>query len=353
MIGVALVVFVGVFASSIRESINGTLDRQFAGDIAIVNTDGFSPIPSKVAEDVAAVEGVGVVSPTTLIPTKVSPGDDNVFLNGIEPETLGAVATLDWAEGSDAVVDNLADDQAIIDENFAEKQSVGVGDELEVTGPSGDEVTVEVAGITTDSRFIVDKVALTRDTVREQLGGRDDSTTFANFAEGADATATRAEIDSLLSERFPNAEARSQEEFKQDREAEIDQLIALIYVLLGLSVLVSIFGVVNTLSLTIFERTRELGMLRAIGTSRSQVRRMIRYESVMTALLGAVVGAVIGLGLGIATVVALEDEGLDLAVSPSLPVTVLVAGILIGVVAAIGPARRASKVDVIQALQYE
>ncbi len=354
MIGVALVVFVGVFASSIRESINGTLDRQFAGDIAIVNTDGFSPIPSKVAEDVGALEGVGVVSPTTLIPTKVSPGDDNVFLNGIEPETLGAVATLDWAEGSDAVVDNLADDEAIIDENFAEKQSVGVGDELEVTGPSGDEVTVEVAGITSRQPLHRRQGGVdARHRPRTSSAARDDSTTFANFAEGADATATRAEIDSLLSERFPNAEARSQEEFKQDREAEIDQLIALIYVLLGLSVLVSIFGVVNTLSLTIFERTRELGMLRAIGTSRSQVRRMIRYESVMTALLGAVVGAVIGLGLGIATVIALEDEGLDLAVSPSLPVTVLVAGILIGVVAAIGPARRASKVDVIQALQYE
>ena len=123
--------------------------------------------------------------------------------------------------------------------------------------------------------------------------------------------------------------------------------------LLGLSVLVSIFGVVNTLSLTIFERTRELGMLRAIGTSRRQVRRMIRYESVVTALLGAIVGAVVGLALGIAAVIALADEGLELSVSPSLPLTVLIAAILIGVVAAIGPARRASRVDVIEALQYE
>jgi len=353
MIGVALVVFVGVFASSIRASVNGTLDRQFAGDIAIVNTDGFSPIPSKIAEEVAAIDGVGVVSPTALLPTEVSPGNEEAFAAGLEPQTLGEVATLDWAEGSDETLAELGDDEAILDENFAEDQGLGVGDELGVKGPSGDVVTVEVAGITSRSRFIVDEIALTRDTVRDQLGARDDATTFANFAAGADAQATREEIDSLLSERFPNAEARSQEEFKQDREAEIDQLIALIYVLLGLSVLVSIFGVVNTLSLTIFERTRELGMLRAIGTSRSQVRRMIRYESVVTALLGAVVGAVIGLVLGVATVLALEDEGLDLAVSPSLPITVLVAGILIGVVAAIGPARRASKVDVIQALQYE
>ena len=165
--------------------------------------------------------------------------------------------------------------------------------------------------------------------------------------------ATRQAIDDLLSDRFPNAEARSQEEFKSDRQGEIDQLIALIYVMLGLSVLISIFGVVNTLSLTIFERTRELGMLRAIGTSRSQVRRMIRYESIVTALLGATVGAVVGLVLGIGAVTALDDEGLELAVSPSLPITVLVAAIVIGIVAAIAPARRASRVDVIEALQYE
>ena len=220
-------------------------------------------------------------------------------------------------------------------------------------GPAATWSPSTIEGITERSRFIVDTVALARDTVRDRLGARDDSTTFVNFADGADPAQIREQIDTLLSERFPNAEARSQEEYKADREQEIDQLIALIYVLLGLSVLVSIFGVVNTLSLTILERTRELGMLRAIGTSRRQVRRMIRYESVVTALLGAIVGAVIGLALGIAAVIALADEGLELSVSPSLPLTVLIAAILIGVVAAIGPARRASRVDVIQALQYE
>jgi putative ABC transport system permease protein len=353
MIGVALVVFVGVFASSIRASLSDTLDRQFVGDIAIVNTDGFSPIPTKIADQVAAADGVGTVSPMTLIPSEIEPGGEEANLAGIEPRTIGEVASLDWAEGSDEVAANLAADEAIVDENFAEGNGLGVGDELEITGPSGDVVTATIAGITSRSRFIVDEVALTRRTVLERLGARDDVTTFANFAPGADPEATRERIDALLSERFPNAEARSQEEFKSDREAEIDQLIALIYVLLGLSVLVSIFGVVNTLSLTIFERTRELGMLRAIGTSRRQVRRMVRYESVVVALLGAVVGAVIGLVLAIGAVTALEDEGLELAISPSLPVVVLIAAIVIGVVAAIGPARRASRLNVIQALQYE
>ena len=353
MIGVALVVFVGVFASSIRSSLGDTIDRQFVGDVAIVNTDGFSPIPSKVADEVAAVDGVGVVSPTTLLPAKLGSDDEDRYISGIDPETLNDVASLQWAEGSDEVVTSLDDEGALVDEQYAEKHGLEVGDSIAVTGPSGDVVDATIAGITERSRFILQDLALTRDTVRDRLGARDDTTTFANFAEGADPEATRAAIDELLSEQFPNAEARSQDEFKEDRENEINQLISLIYVLLGLSVLVSIFGVVNTLSLTILERTRELGMLRAIGTSRSQVRRMIRYESVVTALLGAIVGGVIGLGLGIATVIALESEGLSLSISPSLPIIVLVAAIVIGVLAAIRPARRASRLDVIQALQYE
>ena len=115
----------------------------------------------------------------------------------------------------------------------------------------------------------------------------------------------------------------------------------------------STFGIVNTLSLTIFERTRELALLRAIGTSRRQVRRMIRYESVVTAMLGALVGAITGIGLGIAGVTALEEEGLVLSLSAAVPVGVLIVAVLIGILAAIRPARRASRLQVIEALQYE
>jgi putative ABC transport system permease protein len=353
MIGVALVVFVGVFAASIRASINDTLDRQFAGDLAIVNTDGFSPIPSKISTDVAKIDGVGVVSPVAMLPVRVQPGGDEPFISGVEPKTIGSVANLDWAEGSDATLGGLSDDQAILDEDWADKQGFDVGDQIEVTGPSGDVVNVTVAGITHDSKFIVENLALTRATVHDRLGARDDATVFVNYAPGADPVTTRAAVDKLLADRFPNAEAQSQQEYKDNQADQINQLVALIDVLLGLSVLISMFGVINTLSLTIFERTRELGMLRAIGTSRRQVRRMIRYESVVTALLGAVTGAVIGLALAIAAVQALSSEGLSLSIPPTLPLIVLIAAILIGVVAAVGPARRASRINVLEALQYE
>jgi putative ABC transport system permease protein len=353
MIGVALVVFVGVFAASIRASVNDTLDRQFAGDLAIVNADGFSPIPSKIATDVARVDGVGVVSAVTWLPARIEPGGDEPLITGIEPKTIGDVANLDWADGSDATLTGLADDQAILDEDWADKRGFEVGDTIQVEGPSGDRIELTVEGITRDSKFIVENVALTRATMRDRLGARDDTTVFLNYARGADPETTRAAVDALLDERFPMAEANSQEEFKQDQADQINQLVALIDVLLGLSVLVSMFGVVNTLSLTIFERTRELGMLRAIGTSRRQVRRMIRYESIVTALLGAVTGAAVGLALAIAAVTALESEGLELSIPASLPVIVLVAAILIGIVAAIAPARRASRINVLEALAYE
>jgi putative ABC transport system permease protein len=353
MIGVALVVFVGVFASSLRASLVDVLDRQFAGNVLIVNSDGFSPLAAQLSEEVADVEGVGVVSPVASLPTRIEPSGIERTTTGIDAATIDEVANIEWVEGGPEALDTLESGGAVVDENLADSAGVGLGDELEIVGPSGDRLEVTIEGITTDSRLIVDNVTVGRDALRTDLGADSDDAVFLNFAEGADPDAARAEIDAFISDRFPSAEARSQDEFREDNERDINQLVSLIYVLLGLSVLISLFGIVNTLSLTIMERTRELGMLRAIGTSRSQVRRMVRYESIVTALLGAIVGAVIGLGLGVGAVVALEEEGLELSIPPSLPIAVLVAAIFLGVVAAISPARRASRIDVIKALQYE
>ena len=353
MIGVALVVFVGVFSSSLKASVNETLDDQFAGDLSILNKDGFSPIPSGIADEVADIEGVEVVAPIASVPAEIVGMDDDLLLAGLD-DSLPGVANLDWADGSDETLAGLGDDGALVEAGWGEDNGVEVGDELTVTGPSGDQLEVTVEGSLRDSAgLFVQTIAVSRDAVRSEFGVRDDFMVFVGFAPGADADATREEVDAFLEERFPNAEARDQEELKADQSQQIDQLVTLIYVLLGLAVIVSVFGVVNTLALTILERTRELGMLRAIGTSRSQVRRMVRYESVINALLGTVVGAVIGVLLASAAVEALKDEGLILSIPVALPIVVLVAAIVLGVLAAIGPARRASRLDVIESLQYE
>ncbi|MDP8968659.1 MAG: ABC transporter permease [Actinomycetota bacterium] len=354
MIGVTLVVFVGVFTDSIKASIDETLERQFAGDVAIVNTDGFSPIPSRIAQELARFEGVETVAAVAQAPARVRGVDDAIVLNGLDRAGVAKIADFEWIEGSDSLLAGLGPKDALVEQSWAEDNSVAVGDRILVTGPRGDRASLTVKGSVRDRPgLFVSSLAIARETLRERLGVRDDVMTFAGFADAADPEATRRRIDELLAERFANAQARSQQELKDDQAAQIDQLVSLIYVLLGLSVIVSTFGIVNTLSLTIFERTRELGMLRAIGTSRRQVRRMIRYESVITALLGAVVGATIGIGLGVAAVSALEEEGLVLSLSPTVPVAVLIAAVVIGVLAAIRPARRASRLQIVQALQYE
>jgi len=354
MIGVALVVFVGVFSSSLKASITETLDKQFAGDVSILNKDGFSPIPARVSEEVAAIDGVGVVSPLASVPARIDPLDEEILLAGLEPMGLNEITNLDWVEGSDDTLTELGATGALIEDGWAEDNDVAVGDRIEVIGPGGDVVAATVAGSVRDAAgLFVQTVALPRATVRDEFGTRDDFMSLIGFAPGADAEATRARIETLVEERFPNTEVQDQEELKASQSAQIDQIVMLIYVLLGLSVIVSVFGIVNTLALTILERTRELGMLRAIGTSRRQVRRMVRYESVINALLGTVVGTVIGLLLAAAAVTALEDEGLILSIPVGLPIVVLIAAIGLGVLAAIGPARRTSRLNVIEALQYE
>lgn len=354
MIGVALVVFVGVFSASLKASINDSIDDQLAGDLAILNKDGFSPIPDRIADELAAVEGIGVVAPTVALPVAVRGVGDGELITGLEPESAGQVFNFEWVEGSDETLAGLAPDEAIVEVAWAEENGFEVGDSLAITGSAGDKLEVTVVGSLDDSAgIVVQSLAIPRQTAREELGARFDATVLLTYAEGADTGGTRAAVDDFLEERFPDTETRDQAEIKKDQADQLNQLVALIYVLLGLSVIVSIFGVVNTLALTILERTRELGMLRAIGTSRRQVRRMVRYESVINALLGTIVGTVVGLLLAIAAVQALKDEGLILSVPVTLPFVVLIAAIVLGIVAAIRPARRASRLDVIESLQYE
>jgi putative ABC transport system permease protein len=150
---------------------------------------------------------------------------------------------------------------------------------------------------------------------------------------------------------FPNAKAQTRDEFKDNQIGPLNSILNILYVLLALSVLVSLFGIVNTLVLTVFERTRELGMMRAVGMTRRQVRRMIRYESVITALIGAVLGIVLGLVLG--GLLVWRVDFIEFAAPTTQIVVFAIAALIVGVIAAIFPARRAAKLNVLRALQYE
>ena len=355
MIGVALVVFAAVFAASATKSVGDALDETFAGDLIIANTDGFSPISPDIARQVADVEGVETVSPLSGAPAEVETGTtEQSLIAGLDPATITKVAKLDWVDGDDATMTGLGPDEAIVESQWAEDHDVSVGDTVTLRTVTGEEVPVHIVGSLRDRvQLLVTSLALPLDTIRTRFDARQDFADLVGFAPGADADATGDRVDKLIADRFPQAEARDQQQFKQEQEDGINQLLALIYVLLALSVIVSLFGVVNTLVLTIYERTREIGMLRAIGASKSQIRRMVRYESLITAMIGALIGAVIGLGIAIAAVEALKSEGLVLAVPIAGIIVVLIVAGIAGVLAGIWPARRASKIEVMEALQYE
>jgi putative ABC transport system permease protein len=354
MVGVALVVFASVFSTSATKSVGDALDRTFIGDLTVYNVDGFSPIAAGVGRELAEVEGVETVSPVTGSAALVEGVDGSSIVNGIDPATIAAVGRLDWQEGDDSLLPELEQGGALVESRFGEENGIEVGDTLQIVAPDGGEVEAEVIGSVRDRvNLLLSSVALPVDVLRERFDARQDFALLVGYAEGADPAATRAEIDALLERRFPQAEARSQQQLKDEQREAINQVLALIYVLLALSVVISLFGVINTLVLTVYERTREIGMLRAIGAARGQIRRMIRYESLITAMIGAIIGVVIGIAVGVAAVEALAEDGFVLGIPVGGIVFVLVIAALAGVLAGVWPARRASRVEVMEALQYE
>ena len=168
--------------------------------------------------------------------------------------------------------------------------------------------------------------------------------------EGGATDANQAALDDALAD-FPNAKAQDRETFIDNQIAGLSAILNILYVLLALSIVVSLFGIVNTLVLTVFERTREIGMLRAIGMTRRQVRRMIRHESVITSLIGAAIGIVLGILL--AALLIARVDFIEFSFPTTQVIVFAVAAILVGVLAAIFPARRAAKLNPLEALHYE
>jgi putative ABC transport system permease protein len=352
MIGLALVSFVAVFAAGLRASIDNAIDKVFASDLILANTDGFSDIPARSGEEIASIDGVETVSPYRFTEAKVKGAGDG-FLSLVDPETVGSVLELEWTEGSAQTLSGLGPDDAVVDENWGRDNGFAVGDEFEATTPSGEKIAYTVRGTYKDNAdFTGDYVA--SDATAEAYGEENNVTNqLIALSDGADAAAVRGEIDTVLERDFPTIESQNQQELKDSIGAQLDTLLGAVYGLLLLAVIVSLFGIVNTLALSIYERTRELGLLRAVGMSRRQARRIVRYEAVITALIGAVLGIVLGVVFAIIASRPLADEGFELEIPVATLVLLMVLAVIAGIVAAIGPARRASRLDVLEALAYE
>ena len=351
MIGIGLVVFVTIFVGGIKESFTGAIDSSLKSELT-VSARGFGgTIPAAVLPAVQAVDGVETASPVG--GTAIQVGTGAYALIGIDPATLPAVYEFDWDNGANDLLTTLGTDRALVEDTIASDLGLAVGDTVDVLSISGAKATFTVAGTYTDptilNGIVVNQPAL-EPLLQSNATGL--NTLFVRTAAGADVEAVQADVERAL-EKFPTAQVQSNQQQKDEAASGVNTILVIFYALLALSVVISLFGIVNTLVLSIFERTREIGMLRAVGTTRRQLRAMIRWEAVITSIIGGVLGVLLGILFGWAVCKGLESDGL-VFVFPTVQIAIfLVLSIVAGVLAAILPARRAAKLDVLAALSYE
>lgn len=347
MVGLGLVACVSVLAASIKASAADIVDEYLAADY-IVSTPNFLPsISTDLAPRLAGQPELAAVS--GLQTGQWRSDGQGRSLYGADPATVGQVLKFDVTAGDAGA---LSRGEILVGEEELEDKGLEIGGVLPMTFAQTGDTQLRIGGTFAKNQLLGNYLVSTA-TFDTHFPDRLDFVVLATARPGVTPAAARAAVERVTDE-FPNVEVRDQAEFKQQQEDQVNQIVGLITALLLLSIIIALFGIINTLALSIFERTRELGLLRAVGMSRRQVRSMIRGESVIIAVMGAVLGLAVGVLFGYAVVNALADEGIGAVVIPfgQLVTYVILAGVA-GVIAAVFPARRAARLDVLAAISYE
>jgi putative ABC transport system permease protein len=346
MIGLTLVTVVAVLGAGINAGTKSAVSKQVHADYVIDGSGGM-PFRASEGDELAAIPGVTAASHVRSDDAIVQ--GKQLTISGIDPATIARFYAFNWSTGSNRTLGELGSDGALVTKSYAASKHVKVGSELAIKSPKGEGGTVVVRGIydPPEAQPLLADVVVTQKAFDSVYSQPKNSLTFLDADAGSAAAIKNA------ADGYGDANYHTGASYPKDATQDMAKVLAMLYVLLGFSVIVSLFGMVNTMVLSVFERTREIGMLRTIGMTRRQARRMIRHESVITALIGTALG--LGLGLFLAGLVtkAVGMEGLPFSVPvPTLAAFTLVA-VLAGIGAAILPARRASRLNVLEALQYE
>jgi putative ABC transport system permease protein len=346
MIGLTLVTVVAVLGEGMRSTVESAVTDQVDAAYILNGTDG-EPFEAAEGEALARVPGVSTASHVRV--DKALVGGEDKDVTGVDPATIARFYSFDWTDGSDAALAQLGTDGALVTQTYADDQDLAVGDPLSMQTASGDKLKVVVRGIYDPPEIdqMLGPISIGQQAFDKAFPQPKNRFTFLDAGADANQSLTAAAAD------FSDAKVHTGAAFANDYTQGFASFLNFLYVLLAFSVVVSLFGMVNTLVLSVFERTRELGMLRTIGMTRRQARRMIRHESVITALIGAALG--LPLGIFLAGLVTQALSKYDIAFSIPIPelVAFTIVAILAGLAAAIMPARRASRLNVLDALHYE
>jgi len=349
MIGLGVVVFVAVFAEGLKSSFVDSFDEVVRADY-VVSGKNYLTLPADTVDRVQSVPAVASSAGMSMQQVEVSGRTGSTqLLFAIDPYSFSRVWSFDWLEGDDDLLLAMGGDGAIVEEQTAGALGLEVGDGLTFRTAEATEGTFEVLGTYRDP-MMINGITIS-ETAYDALFDRP-QLFMVVVSTGGGSGSARAAIERAVAD-VPTAEVMSADEYKDSVIGQIDIMLNLFYGLLAMAVVISLFGIVNTLVLSVYERTREIGLLRAIGASRRQIRRSVRYESVITSVIGGVLGIIVGVAFAYVVTTRFGGMGIEFAVPWLLLGLFLVVAVVAGVLAAILPARRAARLDILKAIQYE